>query len=59
MRDATMFAYLLTALLAAVVGFAGGMATWQKSRRWCPQCGITLKCQVCQPAPDRTGQVQA
>jgi NADH pyrophosphatase NudC (nudix superfamily) len=46
-------AYLLTALAALLAGFAAGMATWQKSRRWCTTCGVTLSCQLCQPAPVR------
>jgi NADH pyrophosphatase NudC (nudix superfamily) len=53
-----VFAYLLTALVAVAAGFAGGMVTWQKSRRWCPQCGITLTCQVCQPRARPCGWVR-
>lgn len=51
-----MFAYLLTGLVALLAGFAAGMTTWQKSRRWCTTCGTTLTCHLCQPttAP-RTG----
>jgi hypothetical protein len=48
-----VFAYLLTALVALSLGFLAGMATWQRSRRWCTTCGATLSCQTCQPAPVR------
>nr|MDT0658157.1 hypothetical protein [Micromonospora sp. DSM 115978] len=48
-----MSAYLIVVavLLAVAFGFAGGMATYQKSRRWCPRCGTTLTCQLCHPRP--------
>lgn len=41
---------LVAVLLAMALGFIGGMTTYQRSRRWCPQCGVTLTCQTCQPA---------
>ncbi|SDY23645.1 hypothetical protein SAMN05444365_1011154 [Micromonospora pattaloongensis] len=34
-------------LAAAVLGFAGGMVTYQKSRRWCTICGSSLRCPRC------------
>jgi hypothetical protein len=45
--------YLLvaTVLLALTFGFAGGMVTYQRSRRWCTRCGTTLTCRLCQPTP--------
>jgi hypothetical protein len=48
-----MSAYLIVVavLLAVALGFAGGMATYQKSRRWCTRCGTTLTCRLCQPTP--------
>lgn len=35
------------AIAGLVLGFIAGMATYQRSRRWCPVCGATLRCLTC------------
>jgi hypothetical protein len=52
----SLYPLLGTAVPALAAGFAAGMTTYQKSRRWCRRCGITLTCDLCQPA-GRTGVV--
>lgn len=32
------------------LGWVAGMVTFRRSRRWCPECGGTLRCINC-PAP--------
>lgn len=32
---------------ALFLGWVAGMFTYQRSRRWCAQCGVTLTCPHC------------
>lgn len=47
---------VITLILAVALGFMGGMATYQKSRRWCTRCCMTLTCRICQPGMARHGR---
>lgn len=38
---------VLAVLFALLLGFLGGLVTYQKSRRWCTTCGATLTCAHC------------
>ena len=37
-----MLGSTLVAVLAALVGFAAGFATFKRSQRWCPECGALI-----------------
>jgi hypothetical protein len=37
----------VAAVLAALLGFMAGLATFKRSNRWCPVCGGTLTCLAC------------
>jgi hypothetical protein len=39
--------YAITAVLTALLGFVAGMLTFKRSQRWCPRCGIALRCLEC------------
>lgn len=53
-----VFLLLVAVVAALMLGFAGGMVTYQKSRRWCTWCGLTLTCQVCQPVSGQRAEVE-
>ncbi|MBT8228608.1 MAG: hypothetical protein HKP61_17695 [Dactylosporangium sp.] len=37
-----MLGYALVAVLAALVGFVAGFATFKRSQHWCPECGALI-----------------
>lgn len=36
--------------VALFLGWVAGMFTYQRSRRWCGRCGVTLTCPHCRHA---------
>jgi hypothetical protein len=38
---------IIMAVAALVVGFTAGFLTYPQSRRWCPECGVSLHCPQC------------
>lgn len=42
-----MWIYMLTALVAAMAGFGAGFTTFNRSQRWCPECGEQITREHC------------
>lgn len=40
--------------VAIFLGWVAGMFTYQRSRRWCTRCGVTLTCPQCPAAGKAT-----
>jgi hypothetical protein len=38
---------VLSVVAALLVGFLAGMLTLKRSTRWCPMCGMALRCPDC------------
>lgn len=50
-----MASVIVSVVAALPVGFLAGMATFRKSRRWCPHCGVSLVC----PDPGHSRRARA
>lgn len=35
----------------ALLGFAAGLFSFKVKSRWCPRCGVVLRCPVCRRTP--------
>lgn len=41
----------LTTLIGILLGFCAGLLSFKAKSRWCPRCGIPLRCPRCHLTP--------